>query len=174
MQDRAGAASFLELLGKLEEYIRQQSHMPMSRSVLVDQDELLDLVDQLRMSLLEDVRRAQQLLRRRDEILAEAQREAEAIRREAAERAEQLLSPGNIERRLMERVQALDLAARRQADALFREADDHAADVLARLERELQKLATVAAQAREQLQYGSRADGHLPAAAALAEREHDR
>jgi hypothetical protein len=158
-------------LGDLEEYMRQQSRMPMSRNVLVDQDELLDLIDQLRMALIEDVRRAQQLLKRRDEILAEAQREAEAVRRAALERAEQLLSSVNVERRIMERVQALDLAARRQAETLFREADDHAAEILARLERELQVLATVAAQARERLQTDHRAESHAPAVDSLADRK---
>ncbi|MBI4507875.1 MAG: hypothetical protein HY691_20300 [Chloroflexi bacterium] len=171
MQDRASAVSFLERLSELEDYIRSRSRMPMSRNVVVEQEELLDLVDQLRMALLEDVRRAQQLLKRREEILTEAQREAETLRGDAMARAEQLLTPGSLDRRTMERVQALDLAAQRQAEMLFREADDHAAEVLARLERELQRLSGVAAQAREQLQTFLRGDGRAPLEVPASERE---
>lgn len=172
MQDRTSAISFLERLNELEEYMRNRSRMPMSRNILVEQEELLDLVDQLRMALLDDVRRAQHLLKRRDEILAEAQREAEALRSEALARAEQLLAPGNLDRRVVERVQALDLAAQRQVEMLFREADDHAAEILARVEHELQKLAGVAAQSREQLQAFLRGDGRPLLRVPVSEREH--
>lgn len=172
MQDRTGAVSFLERLGELEQYIRTQSRMPMSRNILVDQDELLDLVDQLRMALLEDVRRAQQLLKRRDEILGEAQREAETLRSDALTRADQFVAAVNLERRVMERVQALDLAARRQAEIAFREADEHAAEILVRLERELQRIAAVATQAREHLQAPPRSDSRVPASARAPDREH--
>lgn len=165
MQEGSTGTSFLERLNELERHVRTQSRMPMSRSILVDQDELLDLVDQLRMTLLEDVRRAQQSLRRRDETLAEAQREAETLRGEARARAEQMLVPTSMDRRVRERVEALDLAARRQADTLYREADDYAAAVLTRLERELEKLALMAAGAREQIELPVRSDGRLATAA---------
>lgn len=171
MQEAPPAASFLERLNELDQYVRAQSRMPMSRNVLVEQDELLDLVDQLRMALLDDVRRAQQLLKRRDDILSEAQREAEGIRREARARADQLLAPATMDRRIRERVEALDLAARRQADMLYREADDYAAEVLARLERELQRLEVAAAQAREQTQAPVRTDGRAVAPGSGPERE---
>lgn len=57
--------------------------LPMSRKLLIDPDQLMELVDQLRVTVPKDVADADEVLRKRDELLNQSLGEARRIRASA-------------------------------------------------------------------------------------------
>ena len=62
----------LELVDRLEELFNASRGIPFTRSVIVDEERMLDLIDQMRVTIPDEVRKAQQLLAQRERILAQA------------------------------------------------------------------------------------------------------
>src|SRR5690554_4556942 len=75
------------ILDVLEQTIESARAMPMSSSVLVNRAELLELIDRARAVLPQQLGRADELLAGADDVLADAQVEAEAIVAAARERS---------------------------------------------------------------------------------------
>jgi len=66
----------LHLVDRLEELFNESRPVWFTHSVIVDEDRLLDMIDQMRITIPEEIKKAQQLLAQRDRILAQAQEEA--------------------------------------------------------------------------------------------------
>jgi vacuolar-type H+-ATPase subunit H len=79
-------------LDRLEETILESPRIPLTRKTLIDEEQLLDLVDSIRMSLPDTLVKAEQIIRQRKEILAEAENEAEEMIQAASRRAAQMLN----------------------------------------------------------------------------------
>jgi hypothetical protein len=59
----------LHLVDRLEELFNQSRPLPFTHSVIVDEDRMLDLIDQMRVSIPEEIKKAQQIQAQRDRIL---------------------------------------------------------------------------------------------------------
>jgi hypothetical protein len=66
----------LQMIDRLEELLNESRPLPFTHNVIVDEDRMLDLIDQMRVSIPEEVKKAQQLLAQRDRLIAQAQEEA--------------------------------------------------------------------------------------------------
>ena len=75
-------------LSELEELVRDAKSMPLSSSALVNRDEVLELIEALKTSLPDEIKQARWVVKDREELLAKARRDAEAMVEQA--RAEQL------------------------------------------------------------------------------------
>ena len=71
--------SLVVLLEQLEELVEKAPEIPLTGRVLLDADELLDLIDQIRSSVPEEVRRAEAVSVEKDRVIAEGQQKAERI-----------------------------------------------------------------------------------------------
>jgi cell division septum initiation protein DivIVA len=63
---------------------------------MVNEERMLDIIDQMRVSIPEEIKKAQQLLAQRDRILAQAQEEADRTLALAREKSEQMLERDGI------------------------------------------------------------------------------
>jgi len=63
----------LHLVDRLEELFNESKPIWFTHSVIVDEDRMLDLIDQMRVTIPEEIKKSQQLLAQRDRILAQAQ-----------------------------------------------------------------------------------------------------
>ena len=66
----------LQLIDRLEELFNDSRAVPLTRNVMVDEDKMLDIIDQMRIAIPEEVKKAQQLLAQRDRVMAQATEEA--------------------------------------------------------------------------------------------------
>ena len=66
----------LHLVDRLEEIFNAGTAIPLSHKLMVDEDRVLEIIDQMRVSIPEEVKKSQQVLAQRDRILAQAQEEA--------------------------------------------------------------------------------------------------
>ena len=87
-----GTVEILYLLDQLEDMVGISKRVPFSHRVMVEEDDFVELVEQLRLAIPSEVRQAQRVVRDREKIIAEAQQEAAHIIESARSRAEYLVS----------------------------------------------------------------------------------
>src|SRR6266516_4366748 len=66
-------------LNQIDELIQEAKSMPLSSSVLVNRDEVLQLVEAARNELPEEIKQARWVVRDREELLAKARKDGEAM-----------------------------------------------------------------------------------------------
>src|ERR1700709_980574 len=88
----------LVLIDKLDDLVHNAKQVPLTDTVRVDKEEIYDILDQMRATSPEDITKARWIVKERQEMLAEAKREAERIVKEARERQEQLVSQQEVKR----------------------------------------------------------------------------
>ena len=124
---------------RLEAMIANGRKLPLTSNVVVDQAAALDLVDELRHAVPEEVQSARRINAEGERILERAQQESERIVAKAQEQAAFLID----ERGLTESAEAegrgIVEAALVEAADIRRGADEYAADVLVHLEGEIVK-----------------------------------
>ena len=101
---------------------------------------MLDLVDQLRVAVPEEVRQAKRITQESDRILEKAQEEADRIIARAQEQAAFLIEERELTRAAEQRSREIIEDGYGQADEIRRGADEYAASVLIRLEGEVVKV----------------------------------
>ena len=67
---------FLSLVNMIEELVENASGVPFSGKCMLDRDEMLDLIRELKERLPEDIKQARWIKEERNKIISEAQREA--------------------------------------------------------------------------------------------------
>src|SRR5215207_6555642 len=88
----------LVLIDKLDDTIHNAKPVPLTDQVRVDKEEVYDILDQMRATIPEEIKQARWIVKERQEMLAEAKREAERIVKEARERQTQLVSQQEVTR----------------------------------------------------------------------------
>jgi cell division septum initiation protein DivIVA len=154
-----------ETVDELTTVIENARSVPMSASCMVPRDHLLDLLDDLRESLPEDVQAAGAIVEQRTEILQQAQAEAERLTGRTRGESEQLLSSARRQR------DELLGTARRQRDEMLAQAQADAEDMLAEAEAEAERLVAEGMAHREALLADAEAQQAQMLAAAQAEHE---
>ena len=134
-----------ETVDELTTVIENARSVPMSSSCMVPRDHLLDLLDDLRESLPEDVQAAGAIVEQRTEILQQAQAEAERLTGRTRGESDQLITSARRQR------DELLGTARRQRDELLAEAQVQADELLAEAEAEADRLVAEGRAQREEL-----------------------
>jgi F0F1-type ATP synthase membrane subunit b/b' len=129
----------LHLVDRLEELFNESRPFPFTHSVLVNEDRMLDLIDQMRVSIPEEIKKAQQLLAQRDRLLAQAQEEANRTLALAREKSELMLERDSIVADAKIRAEQIIQQAYVDIGATRREADDYVLDTLTSLEQEMER-----------------------------------
>jgi cell division septum initiation protein DivIVA len=132
----------LHLIDRLEEILNESRPFPFTHNVIVDEDRVLDLIDQMRVAIPEEVKKAQQLLAQRDRIMAQAQEEANRTLALAREKSEQLVERDSIVQAAHARAEQIVIQAKADIENTRRDADEYALDTLTRLEMELDRSLT--------------------------------
>jgi len=126
-----------ELLKELEDVLTKSGRVPFSGRLMVDGEEAIALLDRLRAAVPEEVRRARQIMRERDQILEQARRQAQRISEQAQREVSMRLEEDGLLEEASQRSSQLVEDAKREAEAIRRGADGYARDVLTELEARL-------------------------------------
>jgi F0F1-type ATP synthase membrane subunit b/b' len=107
---------------------------------MVDEDRMLDIIDQMRIAIPEEVKKAQQLLGQRDRVLAQAQEEANRTLELARQKADQLVTKDMVAQEASRRAEQILAQARIEAENIRIDADDYVSDSLTQLQAELERI----------------------------------
>lgn len=130
------------LVDRLEDLIDEGRHMPFSKYTMIDEERALEIIDQMRISIPEEVKLAKRTEAERDRTLLQAQEEANRLLEMAREKAKGLANEHELVVYAQERAQEIEADARRQAEEIIAEADEYIVDQLSELEEQLMKTLT--------------------------------
>ena len=130
----------LHLVDRLEELFNVSRSVPFTHSVIVDEDRMLDIIDQMRVTIPDEIKKAQQLLAQRDRMLAQAQEEANRTLAIAREKGEKIIDQDSVVEAAKERSAAIIVQAERESENIRKDADSYTLQTLADLELELERV----------------------------------
>ncbi len=130
----------LHLVDRLEELLNQSRPLFFTHNVIIDEDRMLDIIDQMRVAIPDEVKKAQQLLAQRDRILAQAQEEANRTIGIAREKSDQLVERDAIVQAAQTRADQILAQARSDAEKNRKDADQYVIESLTRVEVELDRI----------------------------------
>lgn len=160
-----GAVDMLYLLERLEEVLGSGQGLPFTSRTLVDDEECLAIIDQIRLSLPNEIRKARMLNAEREALLDQARAQAEQILASANAQSRELVGEHYVTQQAEAHAAGVVEQAERQANQIRREADDYSYRVLYDLD---QRLESLRAQVENGLNLLRRAaeENHLPESAA--------
>jgi vacuolar-type H+-ATPase subunit H len=134
----------LHLIDRLEELFNNSRPIPLTHNVIVDEDKFLDIIDQMRIAIPEEVKKAQQVFSQKDRVMAQAQEEANRTLQLAREKADTLLEKEALVQDAQRRSGQIIDQARVDAENIKTGADQYALDILMGLQTELSRLSNQA------------------------------
>ena len=132
----------LHLVDRLEELFNESRPIWLTHSVIVDEDRMLDLIDQMRVAVPEEIKKAQQIITQRDRILAQAKEEANRTIALAREKADKQLEDNEIIQAAKLRAEEIVGQTHKEAEMAQREADKYILETLTGLELHLDRMIT--------------------------------
>jgi vacuolar-type H+-ATPase subunit H len=130
----------LHLVDRLEELFNNSRPIPLTHNVIVNEDKFLDVIDQMRISIPEEVKKAQEVYSKKDRVMAQAQEEANRTLELAREKADTLVDKEALVQDAKRRADQIIDQARMEAENIKAGADQYALDSLENLEREMEQL----------------------------------
>ncbi|MCC7369947.1 MAG: hypothetical protein IT306_16090 [Chloroflexi bacterium] len=153
----AGAVDFMYLLDRLEETLVTGSRVPLMARTLVDEQECLDILDQLRVAMPNEIKEARRIIAERDHLLAQAREETERIIRGAENRANRMIDEHAVVRGAQNRANQIEEQAERESQQVREEAEQYAETVLSRVQERLEQALTNVRTGLRELEAGDRA-----------------
>jgi hypothetical protein len=127
-------------LQQLEELVRDAKSMPLSSSVLVSRDEVLQMIQEMQESLPEEIKQARWIVKDREELLAKARGEGERIVEQAREDQRRMAMKEEVARRAEEEAERIEAEAGDKAEQMRHEAEDYVDAKLAQFEIALRRI----------------------------------
>lgn len=124
---------------------------------IVDRDEILDLLDDLRAQVPVEVKRAQELLAAREKFVEDAKRDVERMMRQAELDAKAKISETEVMYAAKEKARQIIARAEDRARQLYQVANEYAEDVMSRAEESMQAALDEVKQSRVQFRAASAA-----------------
>lgn len=130
----------LHLIDRLEELFNESRTVFLTRNVMVNEEKMLDLIDQMRLSVPEEIKSAQQILNQKERVIAQAHEEANRTLALAREKSTELIEKDKIVEAA--KIRAADIKRQVQEDCkvIKEEADEYALETLKKLENEIQQI----------------------------------
>jgi cell division septum initiation protein DivIVA len=116
----------LHLIDRLEEMVADARRLPLGGGIVVPRQQVLDLVDQMRVALPRQVYDARDVVERRDEIMRESEHKAQERLSQADEELEKRLAQTEVVQAAQSRAEAIVMAAEERARELLRDAEQQA------------------------------------------------
>jgi cell division septum initiation protein DivIVA len=130
----------LHLVDRLEELFNDSRPIPLTHNVIVDEDRMLEIIDQMRISIPDEVKNAEQIIAQRDRVLAQAQEEANRTIKLAKDKGDDIIARDAIVEAAQARAEQIIAQARAEAENVRMDADDYIVETLGSLEAELTRL----------------------------------
>jgi vacuolar-type H+-ATPase subunit H len=125
------------LIDRLERLLAESTRMPLSAYLIINEDDFLDVIDQMRTAIPQQIKDGERLQRERERIVAQAEEEAALIAQQARVEAGKLVADHELSRAAELRANTVMERARREAEILKADANEYARAVLNSLDGQL-------------------------------------
>ena len=141
----------LTLLENIEDILEKSKGVPFSNKVLVDKEEILEIISELRLKLPEELKQAKWIKEERQRILVEAQKEADDIVKEAENRIISMIDEHEITKKAYEKKAEIIETANEMSREISKGTKDYADNVLNGIEVALQEALKIIQNNRNEL-----------------------
>ena len=139
------------LLENIEDILEKSKGVPFSNKVLVDKEEILEIISELRLKLPEELKQAKWIKEERQRILVEAQKEADDIVKEAENRIISMIDEHEITKKAYEKKAVIIETANEMSREISKGTKDYADNVLNGIEVALQEALKIIQNNRNEL-----------------------
>ena len=133
-----GTVDILYLVDRLEELVGVGKRVPFSGRVMVEEEEFLALVDQLRVTVPSEIKQAQRIIKEREAIIGQAQEEAAKILEVARQQAEYIVSQQGVLNEARQRGEELLRQVEVEHKRSIGQIDEYALQQFGRIEEAMQ------------------------------------
>ncbi|MHC1741266.1 MAG: hypothetical protein AB9897_09180 [Anaerolineaceae bacterium] len=130
----------LHLIDRLEELFNESRPIWFTHSVVMDEDRLLDLIDQMRVAIPEEIKKSQMIISQRERMQAQATEEANRTLVLAREKADKMVEKDPVTQAAQARADQIIAQARQECDQMKQDADDYVLHSLQEMQVEMEKL----------------------------------
>ena len=130
----------MEIIDMMEETIDKSPVVPLSGKIVVDKEDLLDYIQEMRLVFPDEVKEAKWVKEERERILAEAQTRSETMIKNAEEKVVQMIDEHEITKEAVEQANQMVNDAQTKAMEIKTDCDQYADDILNDLEKRLDML----------------------------------
>lgn len=145
----------LKLIDEIEDIMEDGSALPFSKKVMVDVDEVLDIIKEIRIRLPDEIKQAAWIKDEKQRILAEAQKDADNLLNEAEYRLEELIDQQAITKAAKERAEELISKAQSTAKEIRLGAMEYADSLLMETQEQLKEVIIELNENRKELRGGN-------------------
>jgi vacuolar-type H+-ATPase subunit H len=125
------------LVDRLEDLIDEGRHIIGTKFTMIDEERALEIIDQMRISIPEEIEKAARIIAQRDRVLAEAHEEAARIVQDHRQRAEGMIDEHATVQAARARADSIKEQAHQEAARITAEADQYTMQLLSKLEQQL-------------------------------------
>lgn len=127
------------IIEELESLLLDASHLPFTNKIILEEDDVVRLLDELREKLPGELSEASQIVAERQRILEQAQEEAQRIIDQAKIYANKLTDENVISKQAQEQSSEIVILAHKEADSLRNDAVAYADSVFKHLEGQIER-----------------------------------
>ena len=139
------------LLENLEDILDKSKNVPFSNKTMVDKEEVLEIISEIRLKLPEELKQAKWIKEERQRILVEAQKEADDIVKEAENRIISMIDEHEITKKAYEKKAEIIETANEMSREISKGTKDYADNVLNGIEVALQEALKIIQNNRSEL-----------------------
>ena len=139
------------ILEVIEDILEKSKGVPFSNKVLIDKEEILEQISELRLKLPEELKQAKWIKEERQRILVEAQKEADDIVKEAENRIISMIDEHEITKKAYEKKAEIIETANEMSREISKGTKDYADNVLNGIELALQEALRIIQNNRNEL-----------------------
>jgi hypothetical protein len=132
----------LYLVDRLENLIAGSRRMPLVNQIIIKESDILNIVDQLRTTIPDEIKQARRIIQDKERILAQAQADANALLARARDESEQAVNREGLLKAAQARSQELLRQAEEETEQLKNEADNYVVETLRALRDHLNSIET--------------------------------
>ena len=129
-----------ETLNKVEDLVVNSSHLPLTGKSMIDENDLIHLVEELRQDLPLELNHAREIMEKETEIIEQAHREADEIIQKAKDYAAGLVAKETVVTEAQAKAREIEAQSEEKARVLVEQAQQQRAEVLARTREESKQL----------------------------------
>lgn len=141
----------LEIIDKLEEKIDKAMNIPFINRSLMDKEDLLADIEDIRLQLPEELKQARWMKEERKKIISEAQQEAEGIIKSAEEKTIQMVQEHEITKKAYERATNMIDSAKASAQETRNQTVQYCDEMLGSMQQKFETLVDTIKESRNNL-----------------------
>jgi len=136
------------MIDLLEDKVEQSKTIPLLNRALIDREELLAAIEEIRLNIPEDMKQARLIKEERKRIIAEAQTEADEIIKNAKVKTEKMVDEHEITKKAYEQANQIVAAAQKNSRELRMGARQYVDSLFADTDAKLTKAQSIIRKAR--------------------------